>query len=352
MKKMPKVSSLFDKESAIEITLEQLMGCQYLVNENSPPPNKKTKAHLVGGHLSPFKGRGMEFSEVRQYQAGDDIRTIDWRVTARTGKVHTKIFQEERERPVFIVLDLQDSMYFGSQNRFKSNLAVLQAARCFWLAFNSGNRVGALLSSKHEHIEIKPSNRRKDGLRLLQQMVELHNRQLSRLYQDASTDYSNIEYYSINSNALLDSLSRLSQLAKSGSFIYIFSDFYELNESYQQHLSYLSRSNDIYAVQVTDPLEENIPVAGHYRLTDGDNVVSINANKKSLVARYQERFTSHSELLQTKFHQVKAYFAQVSTADALTDLWLNPSASDRRASATKLAQTKPNQQKSDSDYHG
>lgn len=310
------------------------MGCQYLVSEDNPPPNKKTKAHLVGGHLSPFKGRGMEFSEVRQYQAGDDIRTIDWRVTARTGKVHTKIFQEERERPVFIVLDLQDSMYFGSQNRFKSNLAVLQAARCFWLAFNSGNRVGALLSSKHEHIEIKPSNRRKDGLRLLQHMVDLHNRELTALYQNTSEE----ENYFANSSALKDSLSRLNHIAKSGSLIYIFSDFYEFNEEYEQNLSYLSQHNDIYAVQIIDPLEKDIPVADHYRLTDGDHVVSINANNKSLVTRYQDTFIEHSALLKKKFTQVKSHFAQISTADPLNDLWLNPANSARSVSSSNAAQ--------------
>lgn len=335
MKKALKISNLFNTESSIAVNLEQLMSCQYLVNEDSPPPNKKTKAHLVGGHLSPFKGRGMEFSEVRQYQAGDDIRTIDWRVTARTGKVHTKIFQEERERPVFIVLDLQDSMYFGSQNRFKSNLAVLQAARCFWLAFNSGNRVGALLSSKHEHIEIKPSNRRKDGLRLLQQMVDLHNRELAKLYQGASEE----DNYFVNSSALNDSLSRLNHIAKSGSLVYIFSDFYELNEEYEKNLSYLSRHNDIYAIQITDPLESDIPIADHYRLTDGEHVVSINANKKSLVARYQNRFIEHSEFLKQKFTQAKAYFAQISTADQLNNLWLNPANSTRSVSPSRKPST-------------
>ena len=160
------------REHSIELSLEQLIACQYWAKESIPLPHKKTRAHLVGGHLSPFKGRGMEFAEVRQYQPGDDIRTIDWRVTARTGKVHTKIFQEERERPVYIVTDLQDTMFFGSRNRFKSTLACLHSARAFWAAFNTGNRVAGLFSTANEHIELKPSNRRQNGLRLLQRLME------------------------------------------------------------------------------------------------------------------------------------------------------------------------------------
>ena len=142
------------REHSIELSLQQLIACQYWAKESIPLPHKKTRAHLVGGHLSPFKGRGMEFSEVRQYQAGDDIRTIDWRVTARTGKVHTKIFQEERERPVYIVTDLQDTMFFGSKNRFKSTLACLHSARAFWAAFNSGNRVAGLFSTANDVAKI------------------------------------------------------------------------------------------------------------------------------------------------------------------------------------------------------
>lgn len=308
------------KAETIELSLEQLIACQYMANDKIPLPNKKTKAHLVGGHLSPFKGRGMEFSEVRQYQAGDDIRSIDWKVTARTGKVHTKIFQEERERPIFIVLDLQDTMFFGSKNRFKSTLACLQAARAFWTAFNSGNRVGALLNNATEHVELKPSNRRKDGLRLLQKILELHNNQLHHLYQNEPIDNP----YQINKTALLDSLIRLRHLTKGGCLIYVLSDFIDFTKDCDKHLSDLAQHNDIFAVMMTDPIESDIPIAGHYQLTDGKQMVGFNASSKKRILQYQQAYKQRVKSIKQRFVNNRCFFTQISTAQAVNQLHLNP----------------------------
>lgn len=319
----------------IELSLEQLIACQFMANDKIPLPSKKTKAHLVGGHLSPFKGRGMEFSEVRQYQAGDDIRTIDWRVTARTGKVHTKIFQEERERPIFILLDLQDSMFFGSKNRFKSTLASLQAARAFWAAFNSGNRVGALLNNFDTHVELKPSNRRKDGLRLLQNILELHNQRLDQLYKNHAIEDS----FHINKTALEDSLVRLRHLTKGGCLIYIFSDFMDFSPECDKHLAHLAQHNDIYGVMLTDPIEQNIAVAGHYRVTDGQQTLGFNARSSKNIANYKKHFQQKVAGLKQRFVDNRCYFTQLSTADAVNHLQLNPLAHERQAALFKHDKT-------------
>lgn len=314
--------------NSIELSLEQLIACQYWARDSIPLPNKKTKAHLVGGHLSPYKGRGMEFSEVRQYQPGDDIRTIDWKVTARTGEVHTKIFQEERERPVFLLLDLQDSMFFGSKKRFKSTLACLQAARVFWTAHNSGNRVGALLSTADEHVELKPSNRRQNGLQLLQHMLELHNQRLQAIYQQEKP-------FTINNSALSDALLRLRHLVKGGSLIYIFSDFSNLSEACKQDLIHLAQHNDIHAVMITDPLEQTIPAAGEFLVTDGDNTITLNSARPGFKNRYQELF--HDKLIKTQkfFQEAQCSFVEYSTVQELSDFAINPyrhrSASNKRA---------------------
>lgn len=314
--------------NSIELSLDQLIACQYWARDSIPLPNKKAKAHLVGGHLSPYKGRGMEFSEVRQYQPGDDIRTIDWKVTARTGEVHTKIFQEERERPVFLLLDLQDSMFFGSKKRFKSTLACLQAARVFWTAHNSGNRVGALLSTANEHVELKPSNRRQNGLQLLQHMLELHNQRLQAIYQQEKP-------FTINNSALADALLRLRHLVKGGSLIYIFSDFSNLSEACRQDLIHLAQHNDIHAVMITDPLEQTIPVAGEFLVTDGDNTITLNSARPGFKNRYQEMF--HDKLIKTQrfFQEAQCSFVEYSTAQELSDFAINPyrhrSASNKRA---------------------
>ena len=306
------------REHSIELSLEQLIACQYWAKESIPLPHKKTRAHLVGGHLSPFKGRGMEFAKVRQYQPGDDIRTIDWRVTARTGKVHTKIFQEERERPVFILTDLQDTMFFGSRHRFKSTLACLHSARAFWAAFNSGNRVAGLFSTANEHIELKPSNRRQNGLRLLQHLIELHNQRLESVYSEANA-------YDVNQNSLEDMLMRLRHLVKGGSLIYIFSDFMNLTDDCRQHLTYLSQHNDIYGVMIADPLEASIPVPGQYTLTDGLRHIRIDASNKRDMQRHQQAFLQRVADIRQEFTRAQSSFALCSTADSITDLSLDPS---------------------------
>ena len=120
-------------------------------------PQMAIQSKLAGTYLAKSKGRGMEFDEVRHYQNGDDVRTIDWRVTARTGKVHTKLFREEKERPVFILTDLSSSMHFGSSLLFKSVQAAHLAALIAWHVKQRGDKLGGLVFSQHQHIELKAS---------------------------------------------------------------------------------------------------------------------------------------------------------------------------------------------------
>lgn len=110
-------------------------------------PGGKVRTHQFGGHRSAFRGRGMEFDEVRAYQPGDDIRTIDWRVTARTGRTHTKLFQEERERPVLLLSDARRAMRFGTRDCFKSVLSARVTALLTWVALAGNDRVGGVTLS-------------------------------------------------------------------------------------------------------------------------------------------------------------------------------------------------------------
>ena len=116
----------------------------------------RVRALGEGGHLSPFKGRGVEYDESRLYQPGDDLRTMDWRVTARTGKPHTKIFRDERDRPVLVWLDLRRPMHFATRGAFKAVRAAQTAALISWSAVANGDRLGGLVFSEREHVEIRP----------------------------------------------------------------------------------------------------------------------------------------------------------------------------------------------------
>ena len=126
---------------------------------------KRASSLMAGTQRSPFKGRGINFEEVRRYQPGDEIRHMDWRVTARTGEPHLKLFQEERERPVIFVVDFTASMFFGTRVAFKSVIAARVATLLAWAALARGDRVGSLIFSEHGHQDLRPRGGRSGVLR-------------------------------------------------------------------------------------------------------------------------------------------------------------------------------------------
>jgi uncharacterized protein (DUF58 family) len=206
-------------------------------------------AQLYGGHRSAQRGRGLEFEEVRPYAAGDDARTIDWRVTARRGKPHTKLFREERERPVWIVADLHAGLFFGSRRQFKSAALLQAAALLGWVAALGGDRVGAVIASGHAAPHILPPRRREAGvLPILQTLVESQPRAPG--VPDAV--------------GLATALKTLRPLLQPGSLVLVLSDFSQLDAEVQTLLSGVSTQNDCRLLWITDPLERSgLPTGTH-----------------------------------------------------------------------------------------
>src|SRR4029077_9436130 len=143
-------------QSPVHVTLADLMRLR-VAGEALQLTAPRVRVAVSGGHLSPYKGRGVEFDESRLYQPGDDLRTIDWRVTARTGKPHTKVFREERNRPVFVWLDLRRPMLFATRGAYKGVRAAEIAALIAWSAVANGDRLGGLVFSEAEHHELRPA---------------------------------------------------------------------------------------------------------------------------------------------------------------------------------------------------
>ena len=134
------------------------------------------RAHLLGAHRGVQRGRGLEFEEVRPYVAGDDARSIDWRVSARRGRLHTKLFREERERPVWLLVDLQPGMFFASHTQLKSALAVRAAALLAWITALAGDRVGAVIANGAETVWLPPRAREAGVLRIFNALLALQPR--------------------------------------------------------------------------------------------------------------------------------------------------------------------------------
>jgi uncharacterized protein (DUF58 family) len=206
-------------------------------------------AQLYGGHRSAQRGRGLEFEEVRPYAAGDDARSIDWRVTARRGKPHTKLFREERERPVWLVADLHPGLFFGSRRQFKSAVLLQAAALLGWVAALGGDRVGAVIASGSATPYILPPRTREAGvLPILQTVVECQPRAPGVP----------------NPDGLPNALKTLRPLLQPGSLVLVLSDFSKLDSEVQNQLTGVSMQNDCRLLWVTDPLERSgLPTGTH-----------------------------------------------------------------------------------------
>lgn len=249
-----------------------------------------------GGYLSRFKGRGMEFEESRLYQPGDDIRSMDWKVTARTGKAHTKVFREERERPVFISIDYRPAMAFATRGVFKSVQAAKLAALLAWAANQHGDRIGGQIFNDHGCMELKPQNGKHAVLRLFNALVRplVHNASAITLAQ---------------------ALARLVQHARPGSRVYVISDFRGLDQTAEIHLSKLAKHCELVLIHVYDPLESHLPARGRYRFTDEAQDIVIDSGDKQRILAYQQRFQLRKQALESLCRRPGLSLLHCSTAE-------------------------------------
>jgi len=271
--------------SPVAVTLAELVSQRKLVPTIKRRSGKRVNAPVAGGTTSPALGRGLDFSEVREYQAGDDVRMIDWKVTARSGKPHTKLFTEERERPFFIALDLRPSMFFGTRVAYKSVYAARLCALLAWAAAKQGDRVGGLVFNNDEIKEIKPQGGSRGVTHLLQQIVSV---------QDVS------DHKAFASRPLSDALLRLDRLAHTGSSVCLVSDFTHFDSG--SHTANLLRRNHLAAIRVYDPLEESLPPPDVYTVTDGREVSRFNSGSERTRQKYTDDFAYRTAQLQSVFN--------------------------------------------------
>ena len=272
--------------SRISISPAELFELQHAARGFSLKAGKIASAR-GGSHLSSFRGRGMEYEESRRYQPGDDIRSIDWRVTARSGTTHTKLYRDERERPVLIWLDYRAAMFFATVGSFKSVHAARSAALLAWVAQQNGDRVGGLIFNDEMHHEYKPRRGRQSMLALLQSAGNPSQWQLPGSTQ---TDSVSLE------QALL----RLQRLAKPGSLLFLVSDFRGIanhpNDPCRQLLLRLADHCELLLHQIYDPLEQALPGRGRYPATDGNRqfLLQLSADQQR---HYREEFDQRQAAL-------------------------------------------------------
>jgi uncharacterized protein (DUF58 family) len=263
------------------------------------------RARHGGQYLTQIKGRGMEFDESRPYQPGDDVRNIDWRVTARTGDAYSKLFREERERPVLISVDARSSMFFATRGRFKSVIAAEFAAMLAWMAHGDGDRVGGEIFNSQQHTEFRPRRGRQNVLRMLQAMAEL-------------TDPAQV---SPNEQASLEiALRRIQRIAHPGSLVCVISDFRGLDAAAASRLIQIARHNEIILIQIYDWLETQLPDKGQYSLGSADKIISFNAANRKFKAEYMHHYQSRLEDLRQLSRRYGMTWLQCATSERPLDV--------------------------------
>jgi len=273
-----------------------------------PLISNSVKAQMSGEHLSAFRGRGMEYHESRPYQPGDDIRSIDWRVTARSGQTHTKVYREERERPVLLWLDLSRSMFFGTRVCFKSVLASKLAALLAWSSVLHGDRIGYLVFSEQQHIEFRPTRGKRAVLQFIQQLA-------------AHPAWDMDDSGASEQQPGLHALMRLRQVTRPGSLLVLLSDFRFLNSDCRGQLAELARHNDVVMIHTYDPLEQMLPPPGYYRITDGASSVAIDTANPEVRAQYQQRYAEQQQELKQLCNELGLFKLDIATdGDMIAEL--------------------------------
>jgi uncharacterized protein (DUF58 family) len=256
----------------------------------------------TGAYVSHFRGRGMEFDESRPYQPGDDPRSIDWRVTARSTTAYTKLFREERERPVLIVVDLRASMHFATRGCFKSVNASRAAALLSWAAHHRGDRLGGLIFGNQVHRELKPRLGSQAALRFLHELAE-------------HPDWGDRHAVGDGEEPLRQAMSALRRVARPGSLVVVLSDFIGFSRACQSYLSSVARHNEVLAVFLNDPFERQLPPPGRYRLVTDDDELAIDTYSKSAREAYREAFVERTDALEKFCQTYGAHLLPLSTED-------------------------------------
>lgn len=289
--------------NGIDVSINELIQYQTKTALINLAAKKDLHGKMSGNYLARSKGRGMEFDEVRHYQTGDDIRAIDWRVTARTGITHTKVFREEVERPVLIATDLSDNMLFGSQLLFKSVQASHLAALVAWHAKDRGDRVGGIVFNQHKHTELKPRSRQQGVLHYLYSLTNTHQHTVDAVLEP-SVDKN--ENKSIAQQAFDENCGRIRQLAKPGSLVYLITDGNYLSQESLRHLTNISRHCELVVCLITDPLETELPKSNkkiNVAVTDGTNKQQLLIGDKQLAQKYKlqaDELAQYKEAMLTK----------------------------------------------------
>lgn len=261
-----------------------------------------SKQLFSGEYHSTFKGRGMSFSEVRDYQFGDDVRNIDWNVTARTGDPHVKVFEEERELTVMLLIDVSQSSYFGTTNQLKQGIMTEISAVLSFSAIQNNDKVGVLFFSDKIEKFIPPKKGKSHILRIIRELIDFHPESKGTNIGEALRYFNN--------------------LVKKRSICFILSDF--MNTGYEDPLRIAARRHDIIGVHLYDPREKEIPNVGLIRAVDAETgkVGWLDTGLASIRQKYAAIFNENFDYFRDTFLKSGTDFMSIRTDESYVNALL------------------------------
>lgn len=282
-----------------QVTAEALIAARFAARFVDVTGQTRALANLAGMRRARQRGRGVEFDEVRAYAAGDDVRAIDWRVTARSGTPHTKLFHEDREQPVLVAVDQRAPMKFGSTRCFKSVLAAHVGALTLWSGLQAGERIGgAVLGDLRLH-DTRPKRSQHAVLNMIGDMVAEGTPNVSQSAPELT---------------LGDLAQQLERIARPGSRIFLISDFHDLFEGdHLAPLRRLARKTQVVAVGIGDTLEAELPRAGYYAVTDGNSHSQLDTSLSGAREQYARDFLEHRDHTARRLGELRIPLLGIST---------------------------------------
>ncbi len=285
--------------------LDDLARLQFEAHGFSWLPRQPVSSLLSGKHASRLRGRGLTFEELRGYRPGDDIRTMDWRATARLRKPHVRVYSEERERPVLLVVDQRSSMFFGSAHATKATIAAELAALGAWRALAAGDRVGAVIFADDEIVQIRPHRSRKNVLRICHELVRLDG----RLSADTPA---------ANPAMLNEAFRRAIQSAKHDNLVVLITDYFGDDPTTHRMATRLATHNDVLAALVYDPLGIRFPPDCDVEATDGRQQIHAVIGER-FNDRFQTAFQRRVDQIRQRLRGIRIPIVPICTHDPVVD---------------------------------
>jgi len=270
----------------VYVSLDELARLEHKASGFSFLPRQPVHSLLTGRRASRVRGRGLDFEEIRRYLPGDDPRTIDWRITQRTGKAHVRVFTEERDRPGLVVVDQRLNMFFGTRVAMKSVVAAELAALAAWRLFHQGDRAGGLVFDDAEIREVRPHRSRRRVMELLGAVAEMNR----ALRADGGV---------VDAPGMLNrALEQVARSAKHDTLVCIVSDFFGQDEETRRLLTRIAQHNDVLCSLLYDPIKAELPPAGRLVVTNGEQQLELDTAKGRLRRSLTETFSD--DLRRTK----------------------------------------------------